>query len=344
MRDEQETRERRLLRVRFAADPASVPGARKFVSDGLRAWGLHDLVDDASLCVSELAGNAALHGSGSYIEVSVLDLEQAVRLSVEDDGPAPASVVAPRTTLPGLDDAFDDELDELDRLLSAPATGRGLAIVSVLASDWGVDELERGKRVWADLSAAETSEPAATGRRKCGEGPSRPKRSSAAGFAMPKATGAALPEGWFVVRLDGCPVELSLRQDQHLDELVRELTLMSVDKGNPESAALARRLEAILRAPAHARVAGRLQAQAAFERGERFVDVEMAMPREFSHEVRLLDHAVCEADVLCDERRLLTLASPPEVREFRAWMTEQIVTQVDQDAEPVTWLDWLATR
>lgn len=335
MRDEQETRERRLLRVRFAADPASVPGARKFVSDGLRAWGLHDLVDDASLCVSELAGNAALHGSGSYIEVSVLDLEQAVRLSVEDDGPAPAAVVTPRTTLPGLDEAFDDELDELDRLLSAPATGRGLAIVSVLASDWGVDELERGKRVWADLSAADTSEPAATGRRE---------RSSAAGFAMPEPTGAALPEGWFVVRLDGCPVELSLRQDQHLDELVRELTLMSVDKGNPESAALARRLEAILRAPAHARVAGRLQAQAAFERGERLVDVEMAMPREFSHEVRLLDHAVREADVLCDERRLLTLASPPEVREFRAWMTEQIVTQVDQEAEPVTWLDWLATR
>jgi len=324
-----------VLRVRFAADPASVPGARKFVSDGLRAWGLDDLVDDASLCVSELAGNAALHGSGSYIEVSVLDLEQAVRLSVEDDGPAPAAVVAPRTTLPGLDDAFDDELDELDRLLSAPATGRGLAIVSVLASDWGVDELERGKRVWAELSAADTSEPAATGSRE---------RSSAAGFAMPKATGAALPEGWFVVRLDGCPVELSLRQDQHLDELVRELTLMSVDKGNLESAALARRLEAILRAPAHARVAGRLQAQAAFERGERFVDVEMAMPREFSHEVRLLDHAVCEADVHCDERRLLTLASPPEVREFRAWMTEQIVTQVDQDVEPVTWLDWLATR
>ncbi|MGE5720077.1 MAG: ATP-binding protein, partial [Nocardioidaceae bacterium] len=307
----------------------------KFVSDGLRAWGLHDLVDDASLCVSELAGNAALHGSGSYIEVSVLDLEQAVRLSVEDDGPAPAAAVAPRTTLPGLDEAFDDELDELDRLLSAPATGRGLAIVSVLASDWGVDELERGKRVWADLSAADSSEPAATGRRE---------RSPAAGFAMPDPTGAALPEGWFVVRLAGCPVELSLRQDQHLDELVRELTLMSVDKGNPESAALARRLEAILRAPAHARVAGRLQAQAAFDRGERLVDVEMAMPREFSHEVRLLDHAVREADVLCDERRLLTLASPPEVREFRAWMTEQIVTQVEQDAEPVTWLDWLATR
>src|SRR5512142_1289885 len=38
--DEQLTRDDRVLRVRFAADPASVPGARRFVADGLRAWGL----------------------------------------------------------------------------------------------------------------------------------------------------------------------------------------------------------------------------------------------------------------------------------------------------------------
>jgi len=338
--DEQETRDGRVLRIRFAADPASVPGARRFVSDGLRAWGLDDLVDDATLCVSELAGNAALHGSGTYIEVSVLVLDRTVRLCVEDDGPSPAAAVVPRTTLPGLDDAFDDELDELDRLLSAPATGRGLAIVSVLASDWGVDQLEHGKRVWADLSPAGTSEPTAPGRVE-GEDPDRAEHSSGEGFAMPEATGAALPEGWFVVRLEGCPVELSLRQDQHLDELVRELTLMSVDKGNPESEALAHRLEAILRAPALARATGRARAQAALERGELFVDVEMAMPREFSTEVRLLDHAVREADVLCDERLLLTLSSPPEIRRFRAWMTEQIVAQVEKGADPDTWHDWL---
>jgi hypothetical protein len=338
--DEQLTRDERVLRVRFAADPASVPGARRFVADGLRAWGHDDLVDDAQLCVSELAGNAALHGNSTYIEVYVVDLVGAIRVAVEDDGPAPAAVVAPRTTLPGLDAAFDDELDEiaelddLERLLDAPATGRGLAIVSVLASDWGVEELGRGKRVWADLAAG--GSPVAT--------PAHAQAGRRREHTTSPARDIALPDGWIVVRLEGCPVELSIRQDQHLDELVRELTLMSVDRDNPESAVLAQRLEAILRAPAHARAAGRLQAQAALDRGERLVDVEMAIPADFSGEVRRLDEAVRAADVLCDERRLLTLASPPELREFRTWMTEEIVGQVEQGAAPVPWAEWVASR
>ena len=329
-----------MIRVRFAADPASVPGARRFVADGLRSWGHDALVDDATLCVSELAGNAALHGNSSYIEVCVLDLDRKVRLWVEDDGPTPAAVVAPRTTLPGLDEAFDDELDELDRLLSAPATGRGLAIVSVLARDWGVDELEHGKRVWADLSPGGAGDGSPDGSVD-GAGSRSSAREPVVPTTAPDGLGSAMPEGWCLVRLAGCPVDLSLRQDQHLDELVRELTLMSVDKRNPASAALALRLEAILRAPAHARVAGRLQAQAARSRGELFVDVEMAMPREFGQEVRRLHDAVLEADVLCDDRRLLTLASPPEIRDFRTWMTEEIVAQVERGSEPVPWMEWL---
>jgi anti-sigma regulatory factor (Ser/Thr protein kinase) len=356
VQDDQPNREQRVLRGRFTADPASVPGARRFVADGLRAWGHESLVDDATLCVSELAGNAALHGSSSYIEVCVLDLERSVRLCVEDDGPAPAAAVAPRTTLPGLDEAFDDELDELDRLLSAPATGRGLAIVSVLARDWGVEQLRDGKRVWADLSPAESHGSTAGGSRG-GSAQSSAQNStgsSTAGFpvtpfpdgstdavGVPESAGTETPEGWCVVRLQGCPVELSLRQDQHLDELVRELTLMTVDNGNPASAALAERLEAILRAPAHARVVARQQAQEAHARGEVLVDAEMAMPREFSTEVRRLHEAVLEADVLCEQRRLLTLASPPDIRDFRAWMTEEVVAQVEQGAEPVPWKDWL---
>jgi anti-sigma regulatory factor (Ser/Thr protein kinase) len=346
VQDEQLTRNERVLRVRFAADPASVPGARRFVEEGLRAWGHDSLVDDATLCVSELAGNAALHGSGTYIEVCVLELDRAVRLWVEDDDPAPAAVIAPRTMLPGLDEAFDDELDELDLLLNAPATGRGLAIVSVLASDWGVEELETGKRVWAVLSPDGSAE----GRTDDGAGRGGQTLHAAAAreahdgpdATTPATADGSLPDGWVVVRLAGCPVELSLRQDQHLDELVRELTLMSVDTYNAQSASLARRLEAILRAPAQARAAGRRQAQEALSRGDRFVDVEMAMPREFAHEVLLLHAAVTEADVLCEKRRLLTLTSPQELRDFRSWMTEEIVGQIDHGIAPMTWADWLA--
>lgn len=334
--------EERILRVRFTADPSSVPGARRFVVDGLRAWGRDEIVDDAALCVSELAGNAALHGGSSYIEVGVLALDRAVRIFVEDDGPAPADVVVPRTDIPGLGveaDGLDldgelDGLEELDLLLlDQPATGRGLAIISVLASDWGVEELEHGKRVWADLGSQHPDGGRAD------DGVTRvPSRT-------PTPADGTLPPGWVAVRLAGCPVDLSLRQDQHLDDLVRELTLMSADHhNNPASAELAKRLEAILRAPAHARLAGRRQARLARSRGERLVDVEMAMPREFSADVRQLHEAVTEADVHCEEQRLLTLTSPSDLRELRLWMTEEIIAQAERDASPVSWDTWRSRR
>jgi hypothetical protein len=337
--DEQLVRDERVVRVRLAADPASVPGARRFVADGLRAWGRDDLVDDATLCVSELAGNAALHADSTFIQVSLLDLRRVVRVCVEDDGPAPASQVVARCVLPDAPDGVAhgddaDELDELERMLAAPTTGRGLAIVSVLARDWGVEELATGKRVWADLAAV--ADPAAV--------PATPATDAPAPAPPAGAGPDTLPEGWVVIRLAGCPVELSLRQDQHLDDLVRELTLMRSDRGNADSLALADRLEAVLRAPAHARAAGRRQAQAALERGEQHVDVDMAMPREFCSEVRLLHEAVCEADRLCEEQRLLTLTSPRELRDFRAWMTEQILAQAEQDAAPVSWATWRTRR
>lgn len=338
MTQDQTTRDERVLRVRLAADAASVPGARRFVADGLRAWGHDELVDDASLCVSELAGNAALHANSTYIEVAVMDLDRVVRLLVEDDGPAPLEAISPRAMLPDIEESLEGlegELDDIELLLNAPTTGRGLAIVSVLASDWGIEELEHGKRVWAELAAEPTDE----------HGPRQPHTTRDTVPDEPVIVSPEeLPPGWLVVRLAGCPVDLSLHQDQHLDELVRELTLMSVDDENTESARLAHRLEAILRAPAQARAAGRRQAQAARDRGERIVDVEMAIPREFSPEVRRLNEAVTEADRLCEQQRLLTLASPQELRDFRSWMTEEITGQAERGTTPTTWDEWRASR
>jgi anti-sigma regulatory factor (Ser/Thr protein kinase) len=328
--EEQAVRER-VLRVRLAADPASVPGARRFVADGLRSWGRADLVDDASLCVSELAGNAALHGNGTFIQVSVLDLDRVVRVCVEDDGAGAAEVV-PRAALPTPDpedDLTTPELEDLELMLAESTTGRGLAIVSVLARDWGVDDLGTGKRVWADL--APSGDDVAT----AGE---------TVHTALPQTDDDVLPDGWVVIRLAACPVELSLQQDQHLDELVRELTLIRSNHENTEALALAHRLEAILRTPAQARAAGRRQAQAALARGEHHVDVEMAMPREFCPEVLELQAAVKAADVLCEQQRLLTLTSSQELRDFRAWMTEEIVAQAERDATPRPWGEWLAER
>lgn len=310
------------LRVRFAADPVSVSAARRFVTDGLMSWERHDLIDSATLCVSELAGNAALHAASTFMEIALQPLGTAVRVSVEDDGAVPAEVVAPRATFTEPEDVDDFSIDD------QPTTGRGLAIVSVLARDWGVEHTSEGKRVWAELTEHEPEHGVVAG----------PTTGS---VGEPAPSPAALPPGWTLVRLVGCPVQLSLRQDDHLDELVRELQLISADRGNTRSQELAMQIQDLLISPAHARFTGRRLAEQAAAEGRSQVDIEMAMPHEFSTMVQRLQQAVIAADRLCEQMHLLTVASPPEIRALRAWMTHELVAQIEDGATPLSWADWL---
>ncbi|MET1060386.1 MAG: ATP-binding protein [Nocardioides sp.] len=310
------------LRVRLAADPVCVSGARRFVSDGLRSWHRLDLLDDAELCISELAGNAVLHSGTTFMEIVLETLHRGVRISVEDDGPTPAAAVLPRQAF-----TFDGDGTDLD---DEPTTGRGLSIVSILASSWGVELTDAGKRVWAELVAGDT------------EYDVRPPEGEE-GLPVPPPTPTTLPEGWGRVWMIGCPVELSLRQDQHLDELVRELQLISIDD-NPRSRELAAQLQDLLHGPAAARHTGRRIAQGAAAAGLDSIDIEMAMPREFRAEVQKLQETVRHADRLCEDMQLLTLASTPDLRALRAWMTEQISLQLGEGAEPEPWPLWVARQ
>ena len=289
-----------------------MPAVRRFVADGLSSWGRNDLLDDATLCVSELATNAALHTSSTFMHVG-LDLHRDVlRGSVEDDGTVPVQAVMPRPSFPDLDGPVELLLED------EATTGRGLAIVSILASDWGVETTRGGKRVWFELTGTADEH---------GVRPPKVHDDEAMEPSEPM-----LPAGWASVRLAGCPVQLSLRQDEHLDELIRELQLVGADRANPTMQALALELQDLLGGPAHARHMGRRIAQRAAAEGREFIDVDMAMPREFSAEVQKLDMAVKAADVMCEEMRLLTLASSPEIRALRAWMTEEVVRQTKHAA------------
>jgi anti-sigma regulatory factor (Ser/Thr protein kinase) len=315
-----------VLKVRLAADPVSVSGARRFVADGLSSWGLTELIYDATVCVSELTTNAALHSASTFMEVAMRPLDGGVHINVEDDGATPAEAVAPREGFP--------ESGEFSALLldDEPTTGRGLAIVSILARDWGVEKTERGKRVWCHITDDDV------------EHAVRPPTSDIVVEPQPDATATGLPEGWTLVRLARCPVRLSLRQDEHLDELIRELQLMEGDLGSSRSRDAALTILGLLSAPAHARHTGRRIAQQAAARGLDHIDIDMAMPREFAAEVQKLDIAVKAADVLCEEMQLLTLASSPELRRLRAWMTAELTNQIEQGAAPVPWEDWLAQQ
>jgi anti-sigma regulatory factor (Ser/Thr protein kinase) len=105
--------------------------ARRFVAETLQRWGLVDLVDDATLIVSELATNAMMH-AGSDFTVGLSRRGDAVRLAVAD-----SSGDAPQKRDPAW----------------MAAGGRGLRVVAAIASRTGHDLVDGGKVVWADLAA-----------------------------------------------------------------------------------------------------------------------------------------------------------------------------------------------
>lgn len=92
-----------------------------------------EIVDTAVLLASELITNAVLHGR-SEVELTVEINGTGVKVSAADMN----------SRLPVMQSADELALD-----------GRGIAIVDLLASSWGVSATDGGKIVWfcLDLSA-----------------------------------------------------------------------------------------------------------------------------------------------------------------------------------------------
>lgn len=113
----------------YLPTPESVPAARHFVVDVLRAWGHADLAPDAALIISELATNA-LHHAASPFRAVVDRRRGGLRVGVED---------ATKTALQRREITIDD------------VSGRGVHIVEALSERWGSSPLPGGKVVWAEL-------------------------------------------------------------------------------------------------------------------------------------------------------------------------------------------------
>jgi serine phosphatase RsbU (regulator of sigma subunit)/anti-sigma regulatory factor (Ser/Thr protein kinase) len=114
----------------FPADARSVSRARRLTRERLLEWGAGELVDSASLIVSELVTNAVVH-AGTTARLVLRLQGQELRLEVEDQHPARTIPV-----VPGLDPLHADH-------------GRGLLITRSLSSAWGVEYTATTKRVWA---------------------------------------------------------------------------------------------------------------------------------------------------------------------------------------------------
>lgn len=113
---------------KFPNDPKAVRAARKFVVHELSGYP-EDLLDVVELLVSELAGNCVRHTESSF-EVRVTGDPARIRVAVSDGDPGKPVV----------------------RHVDAEAvTGRGLALVEMLSSSWGVRtrrSFAGGKAVW----------------------------------------------------------------------------------------------------------------------------------------------------------------------------------------------------
>ncbi|MET7637172.1 ATP-binding protein [Streptomyces sp. NPDC005438] len=117
---------RRSISVNAAADISRIRQEIRDVVD------CPHLAEDAALVATELATNALLHG-GPGGECS-LDVERgrSITITMTDGCALPPTVTKAETC------------DE---------SGRGLLIVQSLASAWGCDVAERGKRTWATVAA-----------------------------------------------------------------------------------------------------------------------------------------------------------------------------------------------
>lgn len=112
-------------------DLRGVQRARQFLHGWLNEWNLVAFDDEAQLLLSEIVTNALVHAD-SDVDLRLRRYPDYLRVEVRDSDPHPAINVG----TPGEDQAEG---------------GRGMMIVSALASAWGNSPSGRGKTVWFEL-------------------------------------------------------------------------------------------------------------------------------------------------------------------------------------------------
>ena len=119
------------IRAELFGEPANARDARRLVIGALQEWGLTHLEDSAALLVSEVVTNAVLHAR-TGLAVEVERRGDAVRVTVSDGSPR-----QPQRRHHDLDSG----------------TGRGLALRTALARDWGSADgtAPWRKDVWFEL-------------------------------------------------------------------------------------------------------------------------------------------------------------------------------------------------
>ncbi len=254
-----------------------------------------DLAGDAELVVSELVTNATLHGEPPIV-VRLLAGDR-IRVEVHDGGRS-APIVVKRNT--------------------EAMTGRGLALVAAVSAEWGVEAAESGgKVVWAELA-----------------------REAAPSGQEPDVDLEALLDSWsdedpatdvHTVRLGAVSTGLLLAAKSHIDNVVRELTLVREGEA-ARGRRLPHHLEALVESVAGdfaaARTQIKRQAVASAARGDAITDLELQLSPAAADAGERYLAALDQADRHARASDLLTLAAPRVHRLFRQWYVRELVAQL----------------
>jgi PAS domain S-box-containing protein len=266
-------------KVILAPDPVSAGIARRHVTTVLDEAGAAALIDQAQLLVSEVVTNALLH-SGGPIGLCVAADEGWACIEVHDTS---ALVPSPRH--------YDDEA----------TTGRGLEIVGVVASRWGVIPQTGGKVVWFELGQP----PSAHADDRAGRSVTTPR---------------AAPTG--TVRLLNMPPHLVLATVERGDALLREIALLELGEAT-QSGPPERRPEFALPVGPVLEVA-----EAAVAAGQSSVDAAVELPVTAA-DIALARLALAdEAERLAASGELLSPPAVPELTACRRWLLGQIALQL----------------
>jgi anti-sigma regulatory factor (Ser/Thr protein kinase) len=111
---------------RLSPEPREVGRARRLIRKQLAGWGLAELSRNVELMVSELVTNAVRHAHEGDVELRLVRSDTLLCEVSDDDHALPTLLSA----------SSEDEF------------GRGLGVVSSLASEWGSIRTAAGKAVW----------------------------------------------------------------------------------------------------------------------------------------------------------------------------------------------------
>ena len=274
---------------------------RRLLTDAGRS----DLLEPASLLVSEVVTNALVH-SGTTIDVSMALGDDGVLVEVGDGG---------------------QHLPARRHYAPTASTGRGLALLDETATAWGVVPGVRGKTVWFQVDSDATVDHQVPG----------PERASRT--VVPLRPG----DETVTVALLNVPLLLHAAWQQHAVAVLREYLLVSLDGFHRDDAfavhaattdALAVLQEQIPEPDVE--VEPDLLLSTAIDPLVSAARVEVAVALESVPHFPLLDEALDAAQTMAERGQLLVPVVQPELRMMRRWLCGEVTGQ-SRGAGPSSW-------